>query len=166
MSPTGDYYYSRHVLTTKSYGKKYKSKEDCIKAIEQSIQNNPISQQSLIEFKTRGERDVVYIPNKFLPGQVVKSLNLRFKQSQKLNAVEQDLIYNSGLNGGNNLSKFYSYVMSIVDTKTPDYTRKQLEKIIDTAEKAACFIYALNESEGDDRIKISSKVLDSILTRI
>lgn len=166
VSPSGDYYYSRHILTTKSYGKKYKSREDCIKAIEQSIQNNPISQQSLIEFKTRGERDVVFIPNKFLPGQVIKSLNMRFKQSQQLNEVEQDLIYSSGLNNSNNLNRFYDYVMSITDTKTPEYTRKQLIKIIDTAEKAACFVYALNEQEGTDRVKISSKALESILNRI
>lgn len=166
VSPNGNYYYSRHILTTRSYGKKYKSREDCIKAIEQGIQNNPINQQSLIEFKTRGERDVVYTPNKFLPGQVIKSLNIRFKQSQQLNEVEQDLIYNSGLNNGNNLNRFYDYVMGIVDTKIPDYVRKQLVKVIDTAEKAACFIYALNEQEGTDRTKISQAVLDSILKRI
>lgn len=166
VSPNGDYYYSRHILTTRSYGKKYKSREDCIKAIEQSIQNNSISQQSLIEFKTRGDRDVVFIPNKFLPGQVIKSLNMRFKQNQQLNEVEQDLIYSTGLNNSNTLNKFYDYVMSITDTKTPEYTRKQLVKVIDTAEKAACFVYALNEQEGTDRVKISSKVLESILNRI
>lgn len=166
VSPAGDYYYSRHILTLKSYGKKYKSREECIKAIEQGIQSNPISQQSLIEFKTRGERDMVFIPNKFVPGQVIKSLNMRFKQNQALNEIEQDLIYNSGLNNGNNLNAFYNYVMSIVNTKTPDYTRKQLVKIIDTAEKAACFIYALNEAEGTDRAKIQQQVLDSILDRI
>lgn len=161
-----DYYYSRHILTTKSYGKKYKSREDCIKAIEQSIQSNPISQQSLIEFKTRGERDVVFIPNKFLPGQVIRSLNMRFSQGQQLNEIEQDLIYNTGLNNGNNLNKFYDYVMGIIDTKIPDHVRKQLEKVIDTAEKAACFIYALNESEGTDRVKIKSGTIDAILKRI
>lgn len=161
-----DYYYSRHILTTKSYGKKYKSREDCIKAIEQSIQSNSISQQSLIEFKTRGERDVVFIPNKFLPGQVIRSLNMRFSQGQQLNEIEQDLIYNTGLNNGNNLNKFYDYVMGIIDTKIPDHVRKQLEKVIDTAEKAACFIYALNESEGTDRVKIKSGTIDAILKRI
>lgn len=161
-----DYYYSRHILTTKSYGKKYKSREDCIKAIEQSIQSNPISQQSLIEFKTRGERDVVFIPNKFLPGQVIRSLNMRFSQGQQLNEIEQDLIYNTGLNNGNNLNKFYDYIMGIIDTKIPDHVRKQLEKVIDTAEKAACFIYALNESEGTDRVKIKSGTIDAILKRI
>lgn len=166
ISPTGDYYYSRHILTTKSYGKKYKSREDCIKAIEQAVQLNPISQQSLIEFKTRGDRDMVFIPNKFLPGQVIKSLNMRFSQNQQLNEIEQDLIYNSGLNNGNNLNRFYDYVMGITNTKTPEYTKKQLVKIIDTAEKAACFIYALNEVEGTDRVKIDQKVLDSILNRI
>ena len=166
VSPTGDYYYSRHILTTKSYGKKYKSREDCIKAIEQGIQSNPISQQSLIEFKTRGERDMVFIPNKFLPGQVIKSLNMRFKQNQALNEVEQDLIYNSGLNNGNNLNRFYDYVMGIANTKVPDYARKQLIKTIDTAEKAACFIYALNEQEGTDRAKISQGTLDALLKRI
>lgn len=166
VSPNGDYYYSRHILTTKSYGKKYKSREDCIKAIEQGIQNNPINQQSLIEFKTRGERDVVYVPNKFLPGQVIKSLNMRFSQSLQLNELEQDLIYNTGLYNGNNLNRFYDYVMGVINTKTPDYTRKQLVKTIDTAEKAACFIYALNEQEGTDRVKISQDVLDSILKRI
>ena len=166
-APDGSgFYYSRHVLTTKSYGKKYKTREECMQAINNSVQNNPLSQQSLIEFKTRGDRDVVYIPNKFLPGQVVKSLKMQFKASQQLNATEQELIYSTGQNNSNNLNRFYNYVMGVVDTKTPEYTKKNLMKVIDTAEKAACFIYALNEQEGTDREKIDSKTLEGLLNKI
>lgn len=166
VAPDGTYYYSRHILTTKSYGRKYKSRDECIQAINQSIQNNPISQQNLIEFKTRGDRDVVFVPNKFIPGQVIKSLNLRFNKKQPLNVVEQELIYNTGTNNSNNLNRFYNYIMSIVDTKTPEYSKKQLQQVIDTAEKASCFIYALNEEEGTDRVKISSDTFNRLLNRI
>lgn len=166
LSPNGGYYFDRHVLTTKSYGKKYKSKEECMSIIDSREQNNPISQHSLIEFKTRGDRDVVWIPNKFTPGQIVKSLNLRFKLSQPLNEIEEDLIYNTGLKNSNTLNKFYNYVMSILDTKSPDYAKKELTKAIDTAEKAACFIYALNESQGVHRSPIDLKTFSELLKRI
>ena len=168
VDPSGKYYYSRHVLTTKSYGKKYKSAEECKKKIDNIAQYESIGTQSLIEFKTRKDRNVIFTPNKFIPGQVVKSLDLQFKLNQDLNQYEQDLIYD--INDSNpinstSLSNFYKYIVSITKA-TPENIIKTLQKEIDTFEKAACFIYALNEKHGIDRTKITSEDFDTIINRI
>lgn len=38
----GNYYYDRHILTTKSYGKRYASLEGAKKAIDYKVRNEPI----------------------------------------------------------------------------------------------------------------------------
>ena len=44
VDPTGEkYYFSRHILTTKSYGKAYKTVDECKNRIDLSIFNNPIN---------------------------------------------------------------------------------------------------------------------------
>lgn len=161
----GNYYYDRHVLTTKSYGKKYTSLDGVKKAIDYRLRNDPVRKQSLIEFKTMGDRNVVYVPNRFLPGQVLKVLDMHFSSSQKLNSFEQSLIYDTGMYNSNTLQQFYQYVLGIVDTDSKEYIRKQLQTQIDTAEKAACFIYALNEQEGIDRQLISLQAFTKIMDR-
>lgn len=166
ISPNGEYYYSRHILTTKSYGRKYKSRQECIDKIDNIIKLSPINQQSLIELKTRGEQSVVYLPNKFLPGQIIKSLNIKFSKGIRLNKTEYDLIYNSGINNSNTLNKFYNYILGITDSESKEYLSNQLKKVIDTAEKVVCFIYMLNEQEGDDRKPLTFNKIQSIISEI
>lgn len=162
VSPKGEYYFSRHVLTTKSYGSRYKSPYECKKAIENKLKWDSIGKQSLIEFKTR-ETDVVFLPNKFISGQIVKSLNIRFKKSQSLNNFEKDLIYHID-DKQNTLQHFYNYVSELIEET--DYAQKKLQEIIDTAEKASCFIYMLNEKFGTERTKITKQDFDSMIDRI
>lgn len=161
----GNYYYDRHILTTKSYGKKYTSLDGVKKAIDYRLRNDPVRKQSLIEFKTMGDRNVVYVPNRFLPGQVLKVLDMHFSSSQELNPIEQSLIYDTGMYNSNTLQTFYEYVLGIVETDSKDYIKKQLQSVIDTAEKAACFIYALNEQEGIYREPISLQSFTKIMDR-
>lgn len=161
----GNYYYDRHILTTKSYGKKYTSLDGVKKAIDYRLRNDPVRKQSLIEFKTMGDRNVVYVPNKFIPGQVLKVLNMSFSSNQALNSFEQSLIYDTGINNSNTLQTFYEYVLGIVETDSKDYIKKQLQAVIDTSEKAACFIYALNEQEGIYREPISLQAFTTIMDR-
>lgn len=161
----GNYYYDRHILTTKSYGKKYTSLDRVKKAIDYRLRNDPVRKQNLIEFKTMGDRNVVYVPNRFIPGQVLKVLNMRFSSNQALDSFEQSLIYDSGINNSHTLQKFYEYVLGIVETDSKDYIKKQLQSVIDTSEKAACFIYALNEQEGIYREPISLQAFTKIMDR-
>lgn len=161
----GNYYYDRHILTTKSYGKKYTSLDRVKKAIDYKLRNDPVRKQSLIEFKTMGDRNVVYVPNRFIPGQVLKVLNMRFSSNQALDSFEQSLIYDSGINNSHTLQKFYEHVLEIVETDSKDYIKKQLQSVIDTSEKAACFIYALNEQEGIYREPISLQAFTKIMDR-
>lgn len=161
----GNYYYDRHILTTKSYGKRYTSLDSVKKAIDYKLRNDPVRKQSLIEFKTMGDRNVVYVPNRFIPGQVLKVLNMRFSSNQALDSFEQSLIYDSGINNSHTLQKFYEYILGIVETDSKDYIKKQLQSVIDTSEKAACFIYALNEQEGIYREPISLQAFTKIMDR-
>ena len=161
----GNYYYDRHILTTKSYGKKYTSLDRVKKAIDYKLRNDPVRKQSLIEFKTMGDRNVVYVPNRFIPGQVLKVLNMKFSSNQALDSFEQSLIYDSGINNSHTLQKFYEHVLGIVETDSKDYIKKQLQSVIDTSEKAACFIYALNEQEGIYREPISLQAFTKIMDR-
>lgn len=161
----GNYYYDRHILTTKSYGKKYTSLDRVKKAIDYKLRNDPVRKKSLIEFKTMGDRNVVYVPNRFIPGQVLKVLNMRFSSNQALDSFEQSLIYDSGINNSHTLQKFYEHVLEIVETDSKDYIKKQLQSVIDTSEKAACFIYALNEQEGIYREPISLQAFTKIMDR-
>lgn len=161
----GNYYYDRHILTTKSYGKRYTSLDSVKKAIDYKLRNDPVRKQSLIEFKTMGDRNVVYVPNRFIPGQVLKVLNMRFSSNQALDSFEQSLIYDSGIDNSHTLQKFYEYVLGIVETNSKDYIKKQLQSVIDTSEKAACFIYALNEQEGIYREPISLQAFTKIMDR-
>lgn len=160
----GHYYLSRHILTTKSYGKKYKSLEECKKKIDEDIKYQSIGTQSLIEFKTRKDRNVVFVPNQFIPGQVIKSLNLKFNPNQSINEHEEKLIYHIE-NKINTLSDFYEYISSYVNSDEK-YVIKTLQKVVDTFEKAACFIYALNERHGDDRSKITQNDFDDLIKLI
>ena len=161
----GNYYYDRHILTTKSYGKKYTSLDRVKKAIDYKLRNDPVRKQSLIEFKTMGDRNVVYVPNRFIPGQVLKVLNMRFSSNQALDSFEQSLIYDSGINNSNTLQTFYEYILGIVEIDSKDYIKNQLKYVINTAEKAACFIYALNEQEGIYREPISLQSFTKIMDR-
>ncbi len=170
VNKDGKYYYSKHILTTESYGKKYTLLDRVKKTIDFKISSEPIKQQSLIEFKTMKDRNVVYVPNKFVPGQVLKILNMSFPPNMLLNKNEQELIYSSGpkvsnFQYTNTLEKFYEYVLSIVSTNSPKYIEKQLRTVIDTAEKAACFIYALNQQEGINRELISLEAFTKIMNR-
>ena len=71
-----------------------------------------------------------------------------------LNEFEQNLIYDTGIRNGNNLRAFYRYIAGITDFNT-EIIMNSLEKYIDTAEKAACFIYELNQELGTTRGKIT-----------
>lgn len=168
VDPTGKkYYFSRHILTTKSYGKAYKTVDECKNRIDSSIFNNPINQQSLIEFKYK-TNDAVWLPNRFIPGQVIKVLynpKWNFSAYQQLNEFEQNLIYDTGIRNGNNLRAFYRYIAGITDFNT-EIIMNSLEKYIDTAEKAACFIYELNQELGTTRGKITHEQFNNILNTI
>lgn len=168
VDPTGEkYYFSRHILTTKSYGKAYKTVDECKNRIDSSIFNNPINQQSLIEFKYK-TNDAVWLPNRFIPGQVIKVLynpRWNFSAYQQLNEFEQNLIYDTGIRNGNNLRAFYRYIAGITDFNT-EVIMNSLEKYIDTAEKAACFIYELNQELGTTRGKITHEQFNNILNTI
>lgn len=168
VDPTGKkYYFSRHILTTKSYGKAYNSVDECKNRIDLAIRNNPINQQSLIEFKYK-KNDVVWLPNKFISGQVVKVLynpNWDFNAHQLLNETEQALIYETGIDNSNNLRTFYNYISKIVNF-SEESAMILLERYIDTAEKAACFIYQLNHEYGTDRQKLSKQQFDNIINSI
>lgn len=168
VDSTGEkYYFSRHILTTKSYGKAYKTVDECKNRIDSSIFNNPINQQSLIEFKYK-TNDAVWLPNRFIPGQVIKVLynpKWNFSAYQQLNEFEQNLIYDTGIKNGNNLRAFYRYIAGITDFNT-EIIMNSLEKYIDTAEKAACFIYELNQELGTTRGKITHEQFNNILNTI
>ena len=168
IDPTGEkYYFSRHILTTKSYGRAYKTVDECKSRIDSSIFNNPINQQSLIEFKYK-TNDAVWLPNRFIPGQVIKVLynpKWDFSAYQQLNEFEQNLIYDTGIKNRNNLRAFYRYVTGITDFNT-EVIMSSLEKYIDTAEKAACFIYELNQELGTTRGKIIHQQFNNILNTI
>ena len=160
--PNGFYYYDRHILTTESYGKKYKSIYEIQQLIDRKIANNTISEQTLIEFKTKGDRTTVYVPNKFRQGQVVRSLNIKLKASTPLNETEQKLIYNSGSKNSNTLKAFYNYFTNCLDSSLWN----DLYETIDTSEKAACFVYMVNEREGISRNKLKTEVVQEIFEEI
>ena len=168
VDPTGEkYYFSRHILTTKSYGKAYKTVDECKNRIDSGAFNNPINQQSLIEFKYK-TNDTVWLPNRFIPGQVIKVLynpKWDFSAYQHLNESEQNLIYDTGIRNGNNLRAFYRYIAGVTDFNT-EIIMNSLEKYIDTAEKAACFIYELNQELGTTRGKITHQQFNNILNTI
>lgn len=168
VDPTGKkYYFSRHILTTKSYGKAYKTVDECKNRIDSSIFNNPINQQSLIEFKYK-TNDAVWLPNRFIPGQVIKVLynpKWNFSAYQHLNEYEQNLIYDTGIKNGNTLKAFYRHIADITDFNT-EIIMNSLEKHIDTAEKAVCFIYELNQELGTTREKITHEQFNNILNTI
>lgn len=168
VDPTGKkYYFSRHILTTKSYGKAYKTIDECKNRIDSSILNNPINQQSLIEFKYK-TNDSVWLPNRFIPGQVIKVLynpKWNFSAYQQLNEFEQNLIYDTGIKNGNTLKAFYRYIADITDFNT-EIIMNSLEKYIDTAEKAVCFIYELNQELGTTRGKITHEQFNNVLNTI
>lgn len=144
----GKFYCDRHIITTKSYSKKLTSLAQAKQVINQKVKYDTISKHSLIEFKTMEDRNVVYLSNMFVPGQVLKVLDMHFDPDLKLNETEQDLIYSTGENNSNTLENFYQYILDICSSTSKSHIESELKKYIDTAEKAACFIYALNAKEN------------------
>lgn len=167
IDPSGKYYFSRHILTTKSYGRQYNTLDECKNSIDKKIFDDPISQQNLIEFKYK-VNDVVWLPNQFLPEQVIRVLHnpkWEFSAYQELNEFEENLIYDTGIHNKNNLYTFYDYIVSITDFNN-EIILNLLKQYVDTAEKAACFIYELNSKLGTLRSKISKGDFTEILNTI
>jgi hypothetical protein len=54
---SGNYYFDRHILTTKSYGRKYPNRDACKEVIDNHIKYSPIYKDSLIEFKFLHNRE-------------------------------------------------------------------------------------------------------------
>lgn len=167
MDPNnGKYYFDQQIITTKSYSsKRYKSVDECKNKIDLDLKYKPLNYKPLIEFKLRGDKDVVWTPNRYVPGQVIKSIKMKFSPFLKLNKSEENLIYSSGENNSNTLEQFYKYIVDLIEPQYQESARKDLKKRIDSAEKAACFIYALNEMEGTDRKKISTETFQNLIDK-
>lgn len=165
QSPDGQhYYYNQHIITTKTYNsKRYTNVEDCKNKIDLELRHSSLGSKPLIEFKTRGDKNVIWTPSHFVPGQVVKSLKMPFALNQSLNEVEREMIYTIDLDNSNNLYRFYNHITGLLDSQYRDTSKEVLSTYIDTPEKAVCFLFALNQQEGEYREKLSQQSFQKLI---
>lgn len=73
----GFFYIDRHILTTKSYGKRYSSLEEAKAAIDQKNKYTPLYRdESIVLINSLEDRDVSWFPYKIQEGRVIKRKDL------------------------------------------------------------------------------------------
>lgn len=144
------YLYDRHIITFDSFGKKHKSLDQVKNLIDNRIKYTPISKETLLQLKSLNGRNTVWTNTQYKVGQIIRSLNIPIDNLNiDLNEYEKSLIYVNNENDQNTLEKFYKYFEDKFTSNVSDDIRKK----IDTAEKAACFVYLLTEKTGTTRNK-------------
>lgn len=150
FSEDGNTYYipSRGYLTEDFFTKRFNTLEEAQKYINFQIENQNINKFSLLPFKFRkynnGEPDLeldsnVLNTSQFLiQGSIIESLDIPINPLQEIfNQSEKDL-----LNFSKTLSDFYKIVEGYFINQD---LKNQIKEEINTPEKAAIFVYKINE---------------------
>ena len=148
----GVFFISRGTLTESNMSRKYSSVDEAKVDIEKIIEKQFLTKNSLIEFKLResytnsnGEKQYIEsFPAKlisktnFIEGQIIESLNVPIDTNTNIRGDEAHLLFSTNTT----LSDFRDVVNTYkVDQKTKTYINQK----INTPEKAALFIYKVNE---------------------
>lgn len=162
----GDYYYiDKHILTTKSYGKRYSDIEEAKKAIDAKNQYTPLFKDESIALINRIQsRDTVWFPFKIQEGRViklkdtstVKGIIFNFK---KINYINNPIFFTD--NKDYNLQ----YVKNIIKRKY-NLSDEYIDKL-KTAEDCYLFYAAADDVKANNIsdkkwTKNAEKIIDAI----
>lgn len=162
------YFPSKGYLTEESYSKRFKSIEEAYVYIDKVIDNTIISKSAYLPFKFRKYNDdgtidqelesyTIYSPQYMIDKQVIESLDIFINPKQEwYNQKEKDLLFFNST-----LKDFYNIVQSY---NINQELKNRIIKEINTPEKAAIFIYKINELAKNNRSNndIFTKILDLI----
>lgn len=156
------YLYDRNVISTVSWSKLVPSIEKVKSNIDRRIlTNDTLANSSNIEFKLRsddGQMDyTVMSPKSVKEGTLIDSLDVEIKKRTTILADEEPLLKGK-------LQDFYDYFQQ----RMPSETFQKVMQIVDTAEKAAIFVYKINEdlywqrTYDQEQLDKIDDILDSI----
>ena len=153
------FYVSRGYITEQNASKEFKSEEEAIAWIENSIKFQSLRKNALLEFKYRdstidNDGNIIYdnslntetITSRtpFIQGQVIEVLNIPINQNTSIIGSELLLINNSK-------STIRDFINTINTWNIPQEVKTEIIEKIDTPEKAITFIYKVNELLKEDR---------------
>lgn len=127
QDPKGNYYVSRHILTTKSYGKRYTSIQSAKEYIDKQHKFNAIVSDSLEGFHKLNENEYTVIsPRSYTDGQVIRVLEYKTPTTTLLTDPELELLH----------SKFYVYD-GIQQTASLELAKKAYIDLFDVGANAS-----------------------------
>lgn len=133
------YLYSRNILTLRSQSKMVGSVEEAKKNIDRKILTNDIIQKTanlIFKFNQDGNTTITSNILGYQEDTLISSINIPLNSSISIPDNEQALLQKK-------LADFYKYYKE--EFKNTPEIYNQLEEVIDSTEKAAIFIYKINE---------------------
>lgn len=133
------YLYSRNILTLRSQSKMVGSIEEAKKNIDRKISTNDIIQKTanlIFKFNQDGSTTLTSNILGYQEDTLISSINIPLNSGTSMPDNEQALLQKK-------LADFYKYYKE--EFKNAPELYAQLEEVIDSTEKAAIFIYKINE---------------------
>lgn len=151
----GKYYFTKGVITDSLALEPYVSKEDTLRKINEKLKNSKLNTAN-IQLKNSNE-GLYYAETeqKYRVGSIIKSMDISVNTRVNFNQDETALVSNGSL------QDFYNYIQASTEFSAPIKVRI-LEKI-DTPEKAAIFLYKINEAAAK---KIFDRNAEGVLNQI
>lgn len=134
-----EYLYSRNILTLRSQSKLVGSIEEAKKNIDRKILTNDIIQKTsnlIFKFNQDGSTTLTSNILGYQDDTLISSINIPLNSGTSIPDNEQALLQKK-------LADFYKYYKE--EFKSAPELYAQLEEVIDSTEKAAIFIYKINE---------------------
>ena len=149
------YIYSQGIITKNDQTRPSNTLEEVQEKIRKKVQETPLSKTNLfIKQQTSQVVTFTYTGDQsFKPGQIIRTLDIEIPKVT-LNKDEQQVYYGK-------LSDFYNYIHRIITNNNSLITKQEgkfvgaIPQIINTPEKAACFLYLINANkENREKKKI------------
>lgn len=156
------FYVSRGYLTEQNNSKKFKSEQEALDWIENSIKFQSLRKNSLLEFKFRDSTvdesgNIIYdnslnsetiaSQTSFIQGQIIEVLDIPINKNTSIIGSELDLIANSK-------ATIRDFVNTVNKWNIPQELKTEIIEKINTPEKAVAFIYKINEILKENRENI------------
>ena len=153
------FYVSRGYLTEQNSSKEFKSEQEVIDWIENSIKFQSLRKNSLLEFKFRDSvvdkngniiydnslnSETVASQTSFIQGQIIEILDIPVNKNTSIIGSELDLITNSK-------ATIRDFVNTVNRWNIPQELKTEIAEKINTPEKAVTFIYKINELLKENR---------------
>lgn len=159
-----EYYISKGIIDDNSLAKRFNNIDDAKTFINYNNDNDTFD-RSMLNFKHDEDATVKsetltveeHAIGNLKEGSIIQHINIAINKNQQIIQAEQQF---TNLNSKEKLSDFYEYIKN--QTYFSDSIKEQINKDIDTIEKAVLFLYLLNAKTQDRTTAQNQNVKDII----